>query len=70
MKILKITLPLLAVLLLTVSGQNSNAVVDTNEPTFKELDIQLLLAIDKKKLKLETHGLAMDKKKLKLQTQG
>nr|WP_321227166.1 hypothetical protein [uncultured Psychroserpens sp.] len=71
MKILKITLPLLAVLLLlTVSGQNSNAVVDTNEPTFKELDIQLLLAIDKKKLKLETHGLAIDKKKLKLQTQG
>ena len=56
MKILKITLPLLAVLLLIVSGQNSNVVVDTNEPTFKELDIQLLLAIDKKKLKLQTQG--------------
>ncbi|MFD2916622.1 hypothetical protein [Psychroserpens luteus] len=71
MKILKITLPVLAVLLLTVPGQNSNAVVDTNKPTFKQLDIQLLLAVDKKKkLKLHTHGLAMDKKKLKLETHG
>jgi len=56
MKTLKITFLLAAVVLLTISGKSSDTVVDNNEPTFKEYNKQNLLVIDKKKLKLETHG--------------
>ncbi|NNE31567.1 MAG: hypothetical protein HKN40_04280 [Winogradskyella sp.] len=56
MKTLKITLMLVAVLFLTVSGVQSDNVVNENEPTFKEYNPTNLVAIDKKKLKLETQG--------------
>lgn len=56
MKTLKITMLLLAVLLLSVSGLSRDAVVDTNEPTFKKHTSQDLMVMDKKKMKLETHG--------------
>ncbi|WP_458628575.1 hypothetical protein [Winogradskyella sp. PC D3.3] len=57
MKTLKITLALVAVLLLTVSGMKSKDVaVNTDEPTYKEYSPKDLLAIDKKKLKLQTQG--------------
>ncbi len=55
MKTLKITLSLIAVLLLTVSGVTSEDVV-TNEPTYKEYSPKDLLATDKKKLKLQGQG--------------
>lgn len=57
MKTLKITLALVAVLLLTVSGVKSETVINkSNEPTLKEYSPKDLLAIDKKKLKIESHG--------------
>lgn len=56
MKSLKITLLLVAVLLLTVSGQSSDTVADTNEPTYKEHKSYNLLAHTKKKLKVQTQG--------------
>jgi hypothetical protein len=56
MKTFKITLSLVAVLLLTVSGVKSEDVINNNEPTYKEYNNMDLLAVDKKKLKLESHG--------------
>ena len=57
MKTFKITLSLIAVLLLTVSGVKSEDqnVVD-EQPTYKEYSNQNLLATTKKKLKLQTNG--------------
>jgi len=55
MKALKITLLLVAVLLLTVSGVKSKEATP-EEPTFKQYSPKDLLAIDKKKLKLGTNG--------------
>ena len=56
MKTLKITLTLVAVLLLTVSGVKSEDVANNIEPTYKEYSPKDLLAVDKTKLKVETHG--------------
>ncbi|MFK7833612.1 MAG: hypothetical protein AB8B52_10070 [Winogradskyella sp.] len=57
MKTLKITLALVAVLLLTVSGVNSDTVVvNENAATVKEYSPTDLLAVNKKKLKLQTNG--------------
>ncbi|WP_282041625.1 hypothetical protein [Winogradskyella flava] len=52
MKALKITLALLAITVLTVSGVKSEDVVVDNEPTYKEYSPKDLLAVDKKKLKV------------------
>lgn len=54
MKALKITLALLTVAVLTISGVQSDNVVAENEPTYKTYSSKDLLAMDKKKLKLET----------------
>lgn len=55
MKALKITLLLLAVLMLTVSGvQSSDSISD--EPTYKEYSPKDLLAAEKKKLKVRSNG--------------
>jgi hypothetical protein len=52
MKTLKITLALVAVLVLTVSGvQSEHTNVADNETSFKEYNNINLVAIDKKKLK-------------------
>ncbi|MFD2916621.1 hypothetical protein [Psychroserpens luteus] len=56
MKTLKITLLLLAVLLLTVSGQSSDVVADSNEPTVNTYNKTDLLAHTKKGVKLPTNG--------------
>lgn len=56
MKALKITLLLFAVAMLTVSGVQTKDVPATEDPSFKEYSPKDLLAIDKKKLKAETHG--------------
>ncbi len=56
MKTLKITLSLIAVLLLTVSGVKSEDITNQNEPTYKEYSPNDLLAVDKKKLKLQGQG--------------
>lgn len=56
MKTLKITLALVAVLLLTVSGVKSEDVVVNEEPTYKEYSPKDLLAADKTKLKIESRG--------------
>ncbi|WP_298892912.1 hypothetical protein [uncultured Psychroserpens sp.] len=57
MKTLKITFLLLAVLLLTVSGQSSDSVADnSNEPTYKTQKQYDLLAHAKKKAKLQPQG--------------
>ncbi len=57
MKTLKITLMLVAVLFLTVSGMKSEDVnVADEQPTYKEYSDQNLLATNKKKLKLQTQG--------------
>jgi hypothetical protein len=54
MKALKITLLLVAVLLLTVSGVQSDAVAQDEKPTFKKNDVNYnLIAHDKTKLKLK-----------------
>jgi hypothetical protein len=55
MKALKITLLLVAVAMLTVSGVQTQK--DTSdEPTYKEYSPKDLLAIDKKKLKVGSNG--------------
>ncbi|SDG90248.1 hypothetical protein [Winogradskyella thalassocola] len=57
MKTLKITFALLAVLLLTVSGiQSENVAVNNEEPTYKEKPSYDLLAHDKTKIKIKTQG--------------
>lgn len=57
MKTLKITLTLLALLLLTVSGVKSEDAVNQNEPNYKEGSIQInLLAHKKDKLKVPSNG--------------
>ena len=56
MKTLKITLTLVAVLLLTVSGVKSEDVANNTEPTYKDYSPKDLLATDKKKLKVGGHG--------------
>jgi len=56
MKTLKITLLLLAVLLLTLSGQSSDVVVDTNETSYNTQKQYDLLAHAKKKAKLNPNG--------------
>ncbi|QNK76563.1 hypothetical protein [Winogradskyella undariae] len=57
MKTLKITLSLVAVLLLTVSVVKTDGVEKSSDaPTYKEYSPNDLLAIDKKKLKLQTQG--------------
>ncbi|WP_400076371.1 hypothetical protein [Winogradskyella sp. R77965] len=56
MKTLKITLALVAVLVLTVSGVQSENVVVDNQPTSKEVKAYDLLVHAKKKLKKESNG--------------
>jgi hypothetical protein len=56
MKTLKITLLLLAVLLLTLSGQSSDVVVDIDETAYKTQKQYDLLAHSKKKARLEPQG--------------
>ncbi|WP_156115598.1 hypothetical protein [Psychroserpens sp. Hel_I_66] len=56
MKTLKITLLLLAVLFLTLSGQSSDAIADNDEPTYKTQKQYDLLAHAKKKAKLDPNG--------------
>jgi len=57
MKTLKITLALLAVLLLTISGMKpKDVVINPDKPSYKEYSPKDLMAIDKKKLKLQTQG--------------
>lgn len=54
MKALKITFALLAVAMLSVSGVQSTNEVADNEPTYKSYNSQDLLAMEKKKFKLES----------------
>jgi hypothetical protein len=56
MKTLKITLLLVAVLLLTVSGQSSDVVADSNELNVKTYNKTDLLAHTKKGVKLPSNG--------------
>ncbi len=56
MKTLKITLALVAVAMLTVSGVQSEKAVADNEPTYKEVKTYDFLAHVKKKKKLESNG--------------
>jgi hypothetical protein len=56
MKTLKITLLLFAVLLLTLSGQSSDTVADSNEPTYNTQKQYDLLAHAKKRAKLNPNG--------------
>ncbi|MEH1006230.1 hypothetical protein [Winogradskyella sp. ECml5-4] len=57
MKTLKITIALVAVLLLTVSGVQSEAVVANNdEPTYNTHENYDLIAHTKNKVKLKTNG--------------
>ncbi|WP_418638043.1 hypothetical protein [Winogradskyella sp.] len=57
MKTLKITIVLAAVLLLTVSGVQSEAVVANNdEPTYNTHENYDLIAHTKNKVKLKTNG--------------
>jgi hypothetical protein len=55
MKALKITLLLLAVLMLTVSGVQSKDNTP-DKPTYKEYSPKDLIAAGKKKLKMGSHG--------------
>lgn len=56
MKTLKITFALVAVMLLTVSGVQSETVaVNDNEPTYKEYSNKNLLVLEKKKLKKQSN---------------
>ena len=55
MKALKITLVLVAVMMLTVSGVKSNDTTE-DQPTYKEYSPKDLLVIDKKKLKVKGHA--------------
>ena len=56
MDTLKITFLLLAILLLTVSGQSSDVVVDSNETTYETQKQYDLLAHAKKKARLKPHA--------------
>lgn len=56
MKSLKITLLVLTVLLLTVSGQSSDAVTDSNETTYKTQKQYDLLAHAKKNRTIKSNG--------------
>ena len=56
MKTLKITFLLLAVLLLTVSGQSSDSVAESNEPTYETHNNYDLLAHAKKDRVISTKG--------------
>ena len=57
MKTLKITLALLAVLLLTISGVQSESVIANNdEPTYQTYENYDLMAHTKEKSKLKTNG--------------
>lgn len=57
MKTLKITFLLLAVLLLTVSGQSTETLVDNDKPTYEQGSSNYdLLAVNKKKKALEQQG--------------
>ncbi len=56
MKSLKITLSLLTVLFLTVSGQSSDVVVENDQPTYKTHKQYDLMAHAKKKLDIEGQG--------------
>lgn len=56
MKTLKITLALVAVLVLTVSGVQSENVVVDNEPTYKSYDNNNLIAHKREKAKVQPAG--------------
>lgn len=56
MKTLKITLALVAIAMLTVSGVQSDKVVAENEPTYKEVKSYDLVAHIRKKGKIKTQG--------------
>ena len=56
MRFLKITFLLLAVLFLTVSGQSSDVIVDTDQPTYKTQKQYDLIAHAKKKAELRSQG--------------
>ena len=56
MKVLKITILLLAVLFLTVSGQSSDVTVDSDQPTYKTKKSYDLIAHSKKKIKVVGQG--------------
>ncbi|MBU2927819.1 hypothetical protein [Winogradskyella psychrotolerans] len=57
MKTLKITLALLSVLLLTISGVQSESVIaDNEEPTYESYENYDLMAHTKDKSKLKTNG--------------
>ena len=56
MKTLKITFALIAVLLLTVSGIQSDKVVVNDEPTYETKSNFDLLATNKKRLDKPTNG--------------
>ncbi len=55
MKALKITLALVAILVLTVSGVKSQDVTP-EQPTYKEYSPKDLIAAEKKKLKVGSNG--------------
>jgi len=57
MKAVKITLLLVAVLLLTVSGVQSDAIAKEENPTYQKSKPNYnLLACDKKKIKVQSQG--------------
>lgn len=57
MKTLKITLALVAIAMLTVSGVESDKIVSNNDaPTYKDYNNSKLVAIDRTKSKLKTQG--------------
>ncbi|WP_157957211.1 hypothetical protein [Winogradskyella tangerina] len=56
MKTLKITLALVAIAMLTVSGVQSDKVVAENEPTYKEVKSYDFVAHVRKKGKVQTQG--------------
>ncbi len=57
MKTLKITFLLLAVVLLTISGQSSETLVENNKPTYEQGSSNYdLLAVNKKKKALQQQG--------------
>ena len=56
MKTLKIAFLLLAVVMLTVSGQSSDTVVDSDQPTFKTQKQYDLLVHNKKKKPIDNNG--------------
>ena len=56
MRSLKITLLVLVVLFLTVSGQSSDVVVENDQPTYKTHKQYDLMAHAKKKAEVATQG--------------